>query len=92
MAAPPDQIAPLTTVFRSDARFSLAATATSAEDVRAKLAVKPAVVLVHAQVFDSFEDFAQYWAHYDGSLYVILPENAPPSVIESVREFRPPEM
>ena len=58
MAASPEHIAPLTTVFRADARFSLAATATSGDDVRAKLAVKPAVVLAHAQVFDSFDAFA----------------------------------
>jgi len=89
VAASPDHIAPLISVFRADARFSLAATATSTEDVRAKLAVKPAVALVDAQVFDSFEDFAQILGHYDGNLYVILPEKAPPSVIESVRELSP---
>ena len=89
VAAPPDHIAPLTNIFRSDARFSLVATATSTEDVRVKMAVKPAVVLAHAQVFESFEAFAQVLGNYDGSLYVILPEKAPPSVIESVREMSP---
>lgn len=89
VAAPPEHIAPLANVFRSDARFSLAATATSTDDLRAKLTVKPAVVLAYAQVFDRFESFAEILGTFAGSLYVILPEKAPPSVIEAVRALPP---
>ena len=87
VAAPPGQIGPLTNIFRSDARFNLAATATSAEDVRAKLAVRPSVVLADAQTFAGLEELAAVLGAYEGSLFVILPEHTGPSVIEAVKQI-----
>ncbi len=87
VAAPPSQIGPLTAIFRSDARFNLAATATSAEDVRAKLAVRPSVVLADAQTFTGLEELAAVLGAYEGSLFIILPEHTGPSVIEAVKQI-----
>jgi len=85
VAAPPDMIAPLTKTFSADARFSLAAVATSAEDVRVKLAVRPEVVLAHAETASSFEEFSQVLGSFDGSLYALLPGTALPSVTTSMQ-------
>lgn len=86
VAATPDRIGPLTAIFRADARFNLAATATSAEDVRAKLAVRPEAILADTGVFSGLEEFAAILGAYEGSLFVILSEQTGPSVIEAIRQ------
>ena len=85
VAAPPDKVAPLTKTFSADARFNLAAVATSAEDVRVKLAVRPEVVLAHADTATSLEEFSQVLGSFGGHLFTILPETALPSVIAAVQ-------
>ena len=85
VAAPPDKIAPLTKTFSADARFNLAAVATSAEDVRVKLAVRPEVVLAHADTATSLEEFSQVLGSFGGHLFTILPETVLPSVIAAVQ-------
>ncbi len=87
VAAPPDRIAPLAATFRGDARFSLAAQATSAGDVHAKLSLKPEAALVDARVCGDLDGLSALASGYDGSLYVILPADITPSVLEAVRRF-----
>ena len=87
VAAPPDRMAPLAATFRGDARFSLAAQATSTADVHAKLALKPEVALLDALVCSDLNDLTALASGYDGSLYVILPPDITPSVVEAVRRI-----
>ena len=86
-AAPPDRMPPLAALFRSDARFSLAAQATSAADARAKLALKPEAAVVDAGMVGGFDELAEMFSGYDGSLFVILPDGVPPSLVDAVRQL-----
>ncbi|MCO6451206.1 MAG: hypothetical protein J5I90_10515 [Caldilineales bacterium] len=87
LAASPERLAPLLSLFRQDARFTVAATATSAEDVRAKLTVRPDVVLAQAGAFSSFEEFAAVLGGFSGSLYALLPEETPASILQALQEM-----
>lgn len=87
VAATPERMAPLAAVFRGDARFSLAAQATSAADARAKLALKPEAAVVDAAMVSGFDELAELCGGYDGSLYAILPDGIPPSLVEAVRQL-----
>ena len=71
--------------FVGDARFQVLATATSPDDARAKLAMQPDAVIVEATAFSGPDEFAQLFATYAAALFVLLPENLPPSNVDAIR-------
>ena len=77
IAAPPEKVSPLTKTFSADARFSLAAVATSVEDVRVKLAVRPEVVLAQADTASSFEDFSKVLSNFVAAISLPFFQKAP---------------
>jgi len=89
LAAPPDRAGPLVAAFGADPRFRVLATATSAQDVRYKLALHPDALLVLAEVFPDFDALAASLSGYEGAVFVILPADTPPSVTTAVSELPP---
>ena len=87
VVAPPSDIAALAAIFRGDARFQLVATATSADDARAKLSLRPEVVLVDTRAFADLEAFAAVFGACSCSLFVILPPQTTPAIIAAVQEI-----
>jgi MinD-like ATPase involved in chromosome partitioning or flagellar assembly len=73
--------------FLADARFNVLAMATSAEDVRAKLAgYRPEAVIVDGTVFNGVSDFAAAFASYPGACFLLLPGGAPAEQVETARQ------
>jgi len=85
VAAPP-QIAPgLHAALMGDGRFQIVAVATSKEDVRAKLALRPEAIVVSALLFADPDEFVDVLGNFDGDCHVLLPDGVPPSVQERVQ-------
>lgn len=89
LAAPADRTQPLVAAFQADPRFRLLATATSPQDIRYKLALKPDALLVIAEVFPDFEALAAVLSAYVGAAFVLLPPDVPPSVTAAVSDLPP---
>jgi len=89
LAAPPDRAGPLVAAFGSDPRFRVLATATSPQDVRYKLALRPDALLVLAQVFPDFDALASAISGYEGAVFAILPADTPPSITAAVSDLPP---
>lgn len=88
VAGPPAQAQALYAAFLADARFRVQATATSPDDLRAKLAASPEVVVVNASMFNGPDDFAAVLAAYPGLAFPLLPPGIPAGDVEAVRRLK----
>jgi len=71
--------------FLGDARFRVLATATSPDDVRAKLAMEPEAVVVEATIFNGPEEFVTIFGTCQAATFVLLPADVAPSVSDALR-------
>jgi MinD-like ATPase involved in chromosome partitioning or flagellar assembly len=69
-----------------DARFQVLAMATSADDARVKLAMRPEAALIEGQVFSGPGELTDIFGEYPGVCYVLLPADVPEQQVAAVRQ------
>ena len=85
VAARPEVGSAIYAAVGGDGRFQVLAWATSPEDVRAKLAMRPEAVIADALVFPDAETFASVFAAYQGAVFVLFPADTLPDAVEAAR-------
>ena len=85
VAAPPSAMPALHQAFAGDARFQIMATATSEDDLAAKLHLGPEALVADATVFRGPDTMADMLAGFQGVVYAILPDTTPLDAVEAVQ-------
>ena len=85
VAAPPHALNVLHQAFAADARFQVMATATTEEDLQAKLHLGPEAVMLDGTVFEGPHTMADMLASFQGVAYVVLPDDVPIEAVEAVQ-------
>lgn len=86
LIAAPGNVAPaLNAAVAGDRRFRVVGVATSPDDMKAKLTLKPETVIVDATVFPGPEAFIQTMAAYEGDCFVLLPQGVPEDAVGALR-------
>ena len=86
--APAQSADALYTAFAADGRFTIVATASSADDARGKLALRPEAVIADVMAFTGPDQFAQTLGAYDGICFALGPSSLPYGAQEAVRAVR----
>ncbi len=87
VAAPAAAMGALHQAFAGDARFQIIATATSEDDLAAKLHLGPEALMLDATVFQGPDTMANMLAGFQGVAYVVLPDGVPMEAVEAVQNI-----
>lgn len=85
----PQRVQGLYAAFLGDARFQVLATATTSEDVRAKLAMEPETVVAEGTVFHGPEALAAAFAACRSVVFILLPQGVQSSHVDVIRGLAP---
>jgi MinD-like ATPase involved in chromosome partitioning or flagellar assembly len=72
LAGPPDSVRSLHAWYAGDSRFQVLTTATSPDDLRAKMASTPEAIVVDGLMFENAAGFVQALATYQGVCFLML--------------------
>ncbi len=87
VAAPVAALGALHQAFAGDARFQVIATATTEDDLAAKLHLEPEALMLDATVFKDPETMAQVLAGFQGVVYTLLPDGVSIDAVEAVQSI-----
>ena len=87
VAAPAAALGALHQAFAADARFQVIATATTEDDLQAKLHLGPEALMLDATVFRGPDTMADTLASFQGVVYVVLPDGVPIEAVEAVQNI-----
>ena len=87
VAAPAAALGGLHQAFVADARFQIIATATSEDDLRAKMHLDPEALVADVTLFESQFSMADALASFQGVVYAIYPDGAPIEAVEAVQNI-----
>ena len=87
VAAPPHALNVLHQTFAADARFQVMATATTEDDLQAKLHLGPEAIMLDGTVFEGPHTMADALASFQGVVYVVLPDDVPIEAVEAVQNI-----
>ncbi len=87
VAAPPAALGGLHQAFAADARFQILATATTEDDLQAKLHLAPEALMVDVTVFQTQFSMADSLASFQGVVHAVHPDDVPFEAIETVQNI-----
>jgi len=87
VAAPPSALGGLNQAFIADARFQVIATATSEDDLQAKLHLDPEALVVDVTLFETQFSMADALASFRGVVYAVYPDGIPFDAVEVVQNI-----
>jgi len=87
LAGPPARVTAWSQVFQMDSRFRVVTFATDPQDLQAKLAYNPEVILLDAVIFSSPDTLMQFLTRVQGAAYIVLPPGVTDAVARPIREM-----
>jgi len=87
LAGPPARVTVWSQTFQMDTRFRVSTFATDPQDLQAKLAYNPEVILLDAGIFSGPDNLTQFLTKVQGAAYVVLPSGVKDETSRPVREM-----
>jgi len=89
LAGPLERTNPWYQVLQLDARFRVAAMANDPQDMQAKLAASPEVIILDGKIFPGPQPLIQALTAIAGAVYLFVPPNADDELIEQLKKLPP---